>query len=66
MHGKGAGKLSHTHSRLNFNRFGPLGGTALAEALKINTALQTLTSAALPQLRPHVALTWRPIGTAWT
>ena len=45
--------------RLQFNNLGPVGGIALVEALKSNTTLKTLESAALPSnppahaLRPH-------------
>jgi len=34
--------------RLNFNKLGPEGGMALAEALKRNKTLEELGSAALP------------------
>ena len=34
--------------RIGYNELGPEGGMALAEALKSNTTLNTLLSAALP------------------
>ena len=38
--------------RLTHNKLGPEGGMALAEALKSNTTLTRLVSAALPSNRP--------------
>ena len=41
---------------LSYNKLGPEGGMALAEALKSNTTLETLRSAALPSNPPAHAL----------
>ena len=47
--------LSFAVCRLNYNELGPEGGMALAEALKSNTTLEFLESAALPSNTPALA-----------